>query len=142
MTLKFRFQHKNPEDPEQVPGGFLSDCKLDSLHKVEALADAHIKEPKVYSQFQFERMGFFSVDPDSSNKGVSSYKSKAKNNALLVPNEYIYMCNCFIAAARFQPHGHIKRGQRKEINLTISYLHMHLDDLITYEPYQIVLKDD
>ncbi|XP_065340650.1 probable glutamine--tRNA ligase [Cloeon dipterum] len=60
------FQHKNPEDSNEVPGGFLSDCNRDSLTKVAALADSSVRNAKVYDKFQFERLGFFSVDPDST----------------------------------------------------------------------------
>lgn len=59
------FQHRNPEDPSEVPGGFLSDCNKDSLKILKSLADKSIKSAKVYDKFQFERIGFFSVDPDS-----------------------------------------------------------------------------
>ena len=64
------FKHKNPEDPEEVPGGFLSDVNPDSL-KVDThvLADKHLKKAQVYDKFQFERNGFFSVDPDSGVEG-------------------------------------------------------------------------
>ncbi|KAF9406480.1 hypothetical protein HW555_013159 [Spodoptera exigua] len=62
------FQHKNPEDPNEVPGGFLSDCRKDSLKIVKAYADSSLTSAKVFDKFQFERIGFFSVDPDSTNK--------------------------------------------------------------------------
>ncbi|CAK1578394.1 unnamed protein product [Parnassius mnemosyne] len=63
------FKHKNPEDPNEVPGGFLSDCREDTLKVVvEAYADQSIKVAKVYDKFQFERIGFFSVDPDTSSE--------------------------------------------------------------------------
>lgn len=60
------FKHKNPEDPNEVPGGFLTDCRDDTLKVMEAYADSSINGAKVYDKFQFERIGFFSVDPDSS----------------------------------------------------------------------------
>ncbi|KAL4673747.1 hypothetical protein H8959_017681 [Pygathrix nigripes] len=60
------FQHKNPEDPTEVPGGFLSDLNLASLHVVEAaLVDCSVALAKPFDKFQFERLGYFSVDPDS-----------------------------------------------------------------------------
>lgn len=62
------FQHKNPEDPAEVPGGFLSDCNKDSLKILKSFADKVIKNAKVYDKFQFERIGFFSVDPDSTSE--------------------------------------------------------------------------
>ncbi|XP_075972930.1 glutaminyl-tRNA synthetase [Anticarsia gemmatalis] len=64
------FKHKNPEDPNEVPEGFLSDCREDTLKVVTAYADASIKGAKVYDKFQFERIGFFSVDPDTTASHV------------------------------------------------------------------------
>lgn len=60
------FKHKNPEDPSEVPGGFVSDCREDTLKVVNAYADASIRGAKVYDKFQFERIGFFSIDPDAT----------------------------------------------------------------------------
>ncbi|CAG2054250.1 unnamed protein product [Timema podura] len=60
------FKHKNPEDSTEVPGGFLSDCNLESLNIVSAYADVSLKTAKVFDKFQFERIGFFSVDTDST----------------------------------------------------------------------------
>lgn len=59
------FRHKNPEDVNEVPGGYLSDCNRDSLEVKEAYADASISVFETYAKVQFERIGFFSVDPDS-----------------------------------------------------------------------------
>lgn len=63
------FKHKNPEDANEVPGGFLSDINENSLSVVEALADKYLSSAKVWDKFQFERLGFFSVDPDSKSGG-------------------------------------------------------------------------
>lgn len=60
------FKHKNPEDTNEVPNGFLSDCRQDTLKVVEAYADVSLKGAKVYDKFQFERIGFFSLDPDTT----------------------------------------------------------------------------
>lgn len=60
------FMHKNPEDSLEVPNGFLSDCNKDSLKVLTSYADQSMKSAKVYDKFQFERIGFFSVDPDSN----------------------------------------------------------------------------
>nr|CAG4639800.1 EOG090X01EL [Daphnia pulex] len=60
------FQHSNPEDINEVPGGFLSDINPHSLSVVEAAADKSLSGAKVYDKFQFERVGYFSVDPDST----------------------------------------------------------------------------
>jgi glutaminyl-tRNA synthetase len=60
------FKHKNPEDPVEVPGGFVTDCNRDSLKILESFADKTLKSAKIFDKFQFERNGFFSVDPDTS----------------------------------------------------------------------------
>ncbi|CAM4585364.1 glutamine--tRNA ligase isoform X1 [Caretta caretta] len=61
------FLHKNPEDPAEVPAGFLSDLNPDSLCVMDsALADRSIRSAKPFDKFQFERLGYFSVDPDST----------------------------------------------------------------------------
>jgi len=70
LKLTSRFQHKNPEDPNEVPGGFLTDCNKDSLTTVTAFADVSVKNAKFYDKYQFERLGFFSVDPDSKKDKV------------------------------------------------------------------------
>lgn len=59
------FKHKNPEDVAEVPGGFLSDCNSVSLRVVTAYGDASLLMAKAYDKFQFERIGYFSVDPIS-----------------------------------------------------------------------------
>ncbi|KOB76445.1 Uncharacterized protein OBRU01_02082 [Operophtera brumata] len=61
------FKHKNPEDPSEVPGGFISDCRDDTLKTVSGYADAFLRGARVYDKFQFERIGFFSVDPDTTS---------------------------------------------------------------------------
>jgi len=72
LTFKFyRFQHKNPEDQTQVPNGFISDCNSDTLTIKRALADKYIKGSKPLTQYQFERVGFFAVDTDSTSDKVS-----------------------------------------------------------------------
>ncbi|XP_065365523.1 probable glutamine--tRNA ligase [Calliphora vicina] len=64
------FKHKNPEDPNEVPAGFLSDIKSDSKTVLQSYADRSLLECKVYDKFQFERIGFFSVDPDTTKEKV------------------------------------------------------------------------
>ncbi|XP_032666418.1 probable glutamine--tRNA ligase [Odontomachus brunneus] len=60
------FKHKNPEDTNEVPNGFLSDINPVSKKEVVAYMDASLAgTAKVYDKFQFERIGFFSVDPDT-----------------------------------------------------------------------------
>lgn len=62
------FKHKNPEDPVQVPDGFLSDVNENSLIVIKnAVVDSYLlKTAKIWDKFQFERVGFFSVDPETS----------------------------------------------------------------------------
>jgi len=60
------FKHKTPEDPAVVPGGFLEDIAENTLEEREALADKHLVGSKLYEKFQFERIGFFCVDRDST----------------------------------------------------------------------------
>ena len=38
-----------------------------------------VKDANVYDKFQFERIGFFSVDPDASKKKVSFYLNETEN---------------------------------------------------------------
>lgn len=65
------FMHRNPEDPNEVPNGFLSDCNPHSLKILTSFADASwLQSLNVYDRFQFERIGFFSVDPDTKNGHV------------------------------------------------------------------------
>uniref|UniRef100_A0A8C5QMP1 glutamine--tRNA ligase n=1 Tax=Leptobrachium leishanense TaxID=445787 RepID=A0A8C5QMP1_9ANUR len=65
------FLHKSPEDPSEVPGGFLSDLNPDSMTVItNALVDQSVKNAKAFDKFQFERLGYFSVDPDTNQKVV------------------------------------------------------------------------
>lgn len=79
------FRHKNPEDVNEVPGGFLSDCDKNSLTKLTSYVDASMSKCKVYDKFQFERIGFFSVDTDSTsehlvfNRTVTLKEDSGKN---------------------------------------------------------------
>jgi len=79
------FLHKNPGDPNEVPGGFLSDINPNNLAVAHGLADKSLKRAKVYDKFQFERIGFFSVDPDSKpehlifNRTVTLKEDAGKN---------------------------------------------------------------
>ncbi|XP_053173556.1 glutamine--tRNA ligase [Scomber japonicus] len=60
------FLHKHPEDPSEVPNGFLSDINPNSLNISSALVDTSVRGAKVFDKFQFERVGYFSLDPDST----------------------------------------------------------------------------
>lgn len=60
------FQHKNPEDVNEVPDGFLSDINYNSKKEVFAYIDKYLEKiVKPFDKYQFERIGFFSVDPDT-----------------------------------------------------------------------------
>uniref|UniRef100_A0A5K3FDM4 glutamine--tRNA ligase n=1 Tax=Mesocestoides corti TaxID=53468 RepID=A0A5K3FDM4_MESCO len=57
------FNEKNPED---CPGGFMAAINPKSLTVAsEAVVEQSVKDAKVYDRFQFERIGFFTVDQDS-----------------------------------------------------------------------------
>jgi len=61
------FKHPNPEDPREVPGGYLTDINEDSLKVIRnSLVDRSVEGAEVLSRFQFERVGFFAVDSDST----------------------------------------------------------------------------
>ncbi|KAL6119142.1 qars1 [Pungitius sinensis] len=61
------FLHKHPEDQSVVPNGFLSDINPSSMHVIsDALVDTSVRGAKVLDKFQFERVGYFSLDPDST----------------------------------------------------------------------------
>ncbi|XP_026669376.1 probable glutamine--tRNA ligase [Ceratina calcarata] len=63
------FKHKNPEDPNEVPNGFLSDINPLSKKEIVGYIDESLGDSaKSFDKFQFERIGFFSVDPDSTPK--------------------------------------------------------------------------
>lgn len=61
------FMHKNPEDINQVPNGYLSDINPDSLRVVYAYADEHILNSPILKNYQFERVGYFCVDLDTND---------------------------------------------------------------------------
>ncbi|XP_069795587.1 glutamine--tRNA ligase isoform X2 [Narcine bancroftii] len=63
------FLHKCPEDLTEVPGGFLTDINPSSLLVIpNALLDVSVKSAKPFDKFQFERVGYFSLDPDSTEQ--------------------------------------------------------------------------
>lgn len=78
------FDMPNPEDH---PNGLLASCRDDSLKIYEnSLVDRYLLGSPYYSRFQFERIGYFSVDPDSTNtrlvfnKTVSLREDKGKTS--------------------------------------------------------------
>ncbi|KAL1518260.1 hypothetical protein ABEB36_001908 [Hypothenemus hampei] len=62
------FKHKNPEDQNEVPNGFLSDCDSDSMKVLRSFADKSLAKATVLERFQFERVGFFAIDPDTNRE--------------------------------------------------------------------------
>jgi len=61
------FLHPSPEDPREVPGGFLTDINKNSLTTYkDAMVDTSVSGAQEFARFQFERIGFFAVDRDST----------------------------------------------------------------------------
>ena len=57
------------ESPGSNPeADFMQDLNPNSLTIVEAFAEPSIKESKAGERFQFQRKGYFIVDPDTSRK--------------------------------------------------------------------------
>lgn len=77
------FLHKNPEDSNEVPNGYLSDINPDSLKVSIGYADSGFSSVKPYDRFQFERVGFFTVDKDSlnSNKPIVNLTVSLKEDS-------------------------------------------------------------
>ncbi|KAL3097465.1 hypothetical protein niasHS_003913 [Heterodera schachtii] len=78
------FVHKNPEDPAEVPGGFLTDINPNSLHVLSnAMVDGSIiRTIRPLDRFQYERNGFFCLDPNDSR---SSEKKFVFNRIVSLP---------------------------------------------------------
>lgn len=77
------FKHRNPEDTNEVPNGFLSDINHDSKKEVVAYIDSSLeKVSKPLDKMQFERIGFFCVDFNSKpNKVVFNRTVTLKEDA-------------------------------------------------------------
>ncbi|MDR1672867.1 MAG: glutamine--tRNA ligase/YqeY domain fusion protein, partial [Bacteroidales bacterium] len=56
------------ENPDEVPEGtdYRSNLNPDSLKTVTALVEPSLKEAKTGTNYQFERLGYFCVDPDTT----------------------------------------------------------------------------
>lgn len=74
-------------NPEDHPEGLLASCRNDSLQVYKSsMVDKYLLSAEPYSKFQFERTGYFSVDPDSTgdrlvfNRTVSLKEDKGKSN--------------------------------------------------------------
>lgn len=56
-------------NPDAHPEGFLADLNHDSLTIIsEALVDPRLTDARAEEKFQFQRVGYFCVDPDSTDK--------------------------------------------------------------------------
>lgn len=57
-------------NPQANPAGWLADVNRDSLRVIQdALVDSRLKDAKVEEKFQFQRVGYFCVDPDTVKTG-------------------------------------------------------------------------
>jgi glutaminyl-tRNA synthetase len=54
------------EDPEEGEEGFLACLNPNSLEVLTGYVELHLASPEVGSRFQFERLGYFCVDKDST----------------------------------------------------------------------------
>lgn len=54
-----------------------------------ALVDTSVKGAKVMDRFQFERVGYFTVDSDSTNDKVQEDKNTSKHCVLFSVNQKI-----------------------------------------------------
>lgn len=73
------FEHEFPEDPKQVPGGFVTDCRPNSLKVIDsALIDQSIEgNTEHLTKFQFERIGYFCIDFSSTSSKLVFNKTLA-----------------------------------------------------------------
>ena len=56
------------EDPEEREEGFLACLNPNSLQILTGYVEPHLTAPEVGARYQFERLGYFCVDPDSTSK--------------------------------------------------------------------------
>lgn len=75
------------ENPESHPEGLFASCRKDSLQIYQkSMVAGYLVGLPSYSIFQFERIGYFSIDPDSTasklvfNRTVSLKEDKGKAN--------------------------------------------------------------
>lgn len=55
-------------NPDAVPEGFMSDIRHDSLEILKnSIVDCRLSDAKVEERFQFQRIGYFCVDPDTNS---------------------------------------------------------------------------
>ncbi|MBC7877807.1 MAG: glutamine--tRNA ligase/YqeY domain fusion protein [Anaerolineales bacterium] len=56
------------EDPEEGDEGFLNCLNPNSLEILTGFVEPHLASPEIGSRFQFERLGYFCVDKDSTKE--------------------------------------------------------------------------
>ncbi|HET6598048.1 MAG TPA: glutamine--tRNA ligase/YqeY domain fusion protein [Anaerolineales bacterium] len=56
------------EDPEEGEEGFLTALNLDSLHILRGYVEPSLAQTQPGDRFQFERLGYFCTDPDSTTE--------------------------------------------------------------------------
>ncbi len=56
------------EDPEEGDEGFLACINPNSLQLLTGYVESHLAAPEAGSRYQFERLGYFCVDPDSTSE--------------------------------------------------------------------------
>ena len=56
------------EDPEEGDEGFLACINPNSLQILTGYVESHLAAPEAGSRYQFERLGYFCADPDSSTE--------------------------------------------------------------------------
>jgi glutaminyl-tRNA synthetase len=54
------------ENPEEGDEGFLACLNPNSLETLTGYVEPHLSQPEVGSRYQFERLGYFCVDKDST----------------------------------------------------------------------------
>lgn len=70
-----------------MPGGFLTDVNKDALKVVSnAMVDRSVQKANVFDKFQFERVGYFSVDPDTHEDLVNLFFNHDKVYLIEVSN--------------------------------------------------------
>ncbi len=110
----FRRCRFNCEYPDQAPDGFLSVLNKNSIKIVKnAMVDESTKNIKVFDKVQFERIGYFSVDTDSTSQHVS--QPLTSPCVLLI---YFFFSSFKIDnQACIQSHGVVERRRRKGLKV-------------------------
>ncbi len=61
------FNHPYPDHKKKNPAGVMAVVNKDSLQLYSAFVDAKFAGAKAGDVFQFERVGYYAVDPDSTS---------------------------------------------------------------------------